>query len=180
MTLEARLLALVNAIGPDIKALKTADGDLTALSTTAKSNLVAAINEVYAMAQSAAGGGVAINDAAGDGVTTQTWSADKIGDSILASINSLRTELTNGASAALDTFGEIATQLAADETAAAALSTAVSNRVRYDAAQTLTGTQQTQARSNIAAADAAALSTLTTNVGNTDQDLVAAYTTAKA
>lgn len=180
MTLETRLLALVQAIGPDIKALRLADGDLTALNTTAKGNLVAAINEVLVIAQAASGGGVTILDSAGDGDTTHTWSADKIGDSILASINSLRTELVAGAGPALDTFAEIAAQLATDETAASALSTAVSNRVRYDAAQALNGTQQTQARDNIAAASAAALTTLTTNVGDTDQDLVTAYNTAKA
>lgn len=174
MTLEQRLLALVNAIGPDIKALRVADGDLTALSTIAKANLVAAINEVYGMAQAAAGGGVSINDTATDGDTTVTWSADKIFDEIAAAIASLKTELLGpGASAALDTFKEIQDQLAADESAAAALSTAVNNRVRFDAAQVLDAAQQTQARSNIGAASATA-------VGNTDQDLVAAYTAAKA
>lgn len=180
MNLDARLLAVVNAIGADIKALKTADGNLANLTTTAKGNLVAAINEVLGVAQSAAGGGVSINDTAGDGATTVTWSADKIGDTVTAAINSLRSEINGGASAALDTFKEIADQLAADESTAAALATAVGNRVRFDAAQALTSPQQAQARSNIAAADAAALTTLTTNVGNTDQDLVAAYTTAKA
>lgn len=173
MTLEQRLLALVNAIGPDIKALKAADGDLATLTTTAKNNLVAAINEVRALAQSAAGGGVAILDTAGDGDTTHTWSANKIFDEIAASISSLRNELRGGASAALDTFAEVAAQLAADESAASALATAVGNRVRFDAAQVLDATQQATARSNIGAASATA-------VGNTDQDLVAAYTTAKA
>lgn len=173
MTLEQRLLDLVNAIGPDIKALKLANGVLADLDTTAKGNLVAAINEVYGIATAASGGGAVINDAAGDGDTTHTWSADKIGDSLAAAINSLRDELRAGAGPALDTFAEIAAQLATDETAAAALSTAVSNRVRVDAAQALSGAQQTQARSNIGAQDAA-------SVGDTDQDLVAAYSAAKA
>lgn len=176
MTLEQRLNALAALIGDDIQALRIADGDLSALTTTAKSNLVAAINEVVTMAQ--AGSGV-ILDTAGDGVTDKTWSADKIYDSILASINSLRTELTNGASAALDTFGELAAQLTADQSAAASLATAVGNRVRFDAAQALDGTQQAQARSNIAAASAVSLTTLTTAVGDTDQNLVLVYTTAR-
>jgi hypothetical protein len=187
MSLETKLLALVQAIGPDIKALRTADGNLSSLSTTAKSNLVAAINEVYGIAQAAAGGGVSINDTAGDGNTTVTWSANKIFDEINASISGLRTELRDGAGAALDTFKEIADAMAADDTAAAAMSTAIANRVRFDEAQVLTAPQQTTARSNIGAASATDLgttntnlSTLSTNVGNTEQDLVAAYNTAKA
>ena len=171
MTLEQRLIALANAIGADVKALRAADGNLTSLSTTAKGNLVAAINEVYTMAQG--GGAATILDTAGDGVTDKTWSADKIGDTITAAISSLRDELRAGAGPALDTFAEVAAQLAADESAAAALTTAVNNRVRFDAAQVLTAPQQTQARANIGAADASLF-------GNTDADLAATYATAKA
>lgn len=176
MSLEQKLNTLASAIGADVKALRAADGNLSSLNTTAKNNLVAALNEVLAMAQ--AGTGV-ISDVAGDGVVDKTWSADKIGDTILASINALRNELTNGASAALDTFGEIATQLAADQTASAALATAIGNRVRFDAAQTLTNAEQLQARENINAASATDLSTLTTSVGNTEADLATVYTTAR-
>lgn len=162
MSLDAKLLALIQAIGPDIKALQTARGDLAALTTTAKGNLVAAINEVHALV-----GGASINDAAGDGVVDETWSANKIYDEIAAAISGLRNELRAGAGAALDTFAEVAAQLAADESAAAALATSVANRVRYDAAQGLTAPQQLQACQNI-------------GVGNPEQDLVAAYTAAKA
>ena len=176
MSLEQKLNTLASAIGADVKALRAADGNLSSLNTTVKTNLVAALNEVLAMAQ---GGTGVISDVAGDGVVDKTWSADKIGDTILASINALRNELTNGASAALDTFGEIATQLAADQTASAALATAIGNRVRFDAAQTLTNAEQLQARENINAASATDLSTLTTSVGNTEADLATVYTTAR-
>jgi len=84
-----------------------------------------------------------------------------------SSVTALRTELRAGAGAALDTFAEVAAQLEADEGAAAALATAVANRVRYDAAQSLSAGQQLQACQNI-------------GLGNPDQDLVAAYVTAKA
>jgi hypothetical protein len=169
MSLEAKLLALVNAVGPDIKALKTADGDLTALTTANKSNLVAALNEVRTLAS---GGGALINDAAGDGIVDKVWSANKVFDEIAVAISNLRTELRAGAGAALDTFAEVAAQLAADEGVASALATAVAARVRFDAVQALSAGEKTQARSNIGAADAAA-------VGNTEQDLVAAYVAAK-
>lgn len=161
--LDAKLLALVQAIGPDIKALNTAKGDLSMLSTTAKGNLVAAINEVYGLLAAAG----AIDDAAGDGVVNKTWSANKIFDEIAAAAAAVKTELRAGAGAALDTFAEVAAQLAADESAATALATAVANRVRFDAAQALTAPQKLQASQNI-------------GVGDYDQDLVAAYTAAKA
>lgn len=54
--------------------------DLSTLSTTDKTNLVAAINEVKGVADSALGGGVSINDAATN--TTQTWSSSKISSSL--------------------------------------------------------------------------------------------------
>jgi hypothetical protein len=170
MSLEQKLLALVNAIGPDIKALKTADGDLATLTTATKANLVAAINEVRVLAQGGAG---VIDDAAVAGVSNKTHSADKIIAEIAAAIAALRLELRAGAGAALDTFAEVAAQLAADEGTAAALATAVGNRVRFDAAQVLTAPQKAFALGNIGAADTAA-------VGNTEQDLVAAYVAAKA
>jgi len=163
MSLEARVIALAQQIGADVKALRTNDGDLTTLKTTAKGNLVAALNELFGMVGNT---GAKIDDTAGDGVTTVTWSADKIYDSILASINSLRTELTNGATAALDTFGELAKALGNDPNYAATIATALGNRVRFDAAQTLTAAQKVQACANI-------------GVGDPEHDFVADYTTAR-
>ena len=46
MTLDQRILALAEEVGKDIQALLAQDGDLTSLNTSAKTNLVAAINEV--------------------------------------------------------------------------------------------------------------------------------------
>ena len=143
-TLEQRLNSLASAIGADIKALRDADGVLSSLPTAAKNNLVAAIAEVYTMAS---------------GGSSQA--------AIDAAINNLRNELRAGAGAALDTFAEVAAQLQADESVAAALSTAVNNRVRFDAVQTLTVAQQLQACTNI-------------GIGNPDVDLISAYNAAKA
>lgn len=178
-TLESRLISLATAIGADVKTARQERGTLSSLNTTAKSNLVAAINEVLAVANAAAGGGVSINDSATNGATTVTWSADKIYDELTAAINSLRTELTNGAGAALDTFAELATALGNDPNFAATIATGLSNRVRFDAAQTLTAPQQVQARANIGAAATADVTAVTTALGNTDADLVSTYTTAK-
>lgn len=176
MSLETRLVALAQAIGADIKSLKASDGTLSSLNTTNKSSLVSAINELYTLMGSA---GATIDDNAGNGATAVTWSADKIFDSIEAAKTAVKDDLVNGASAALDTLSELAAALGDDPAFATTIATEIGNRVRYDAVQTLTGPQQTQARSNIGAASASDLTTLTTNVGNTDKDLVADYTSAK-
>lgn len=52
-------------------------GELSQLTTAAKSNLVAAINEAATSGGGGSGGGVSIDDAAGLGNTNVTWSADK-------------------------------------------------------------------------------------------------------
>ena len=173
MTLEQRLIALAQAIGADIKALNLAQGSLSTLATTAKASLVAAINELKTALDNAGTGGVAIDDAAGDGATAITWSADKIHDTIEAARLAVKNELTDGAGAALDTLAELAAALGNDPNFAATIAAEIANRVRFDAAQTLTAPQQAQARANIGAQSAAA-------IGDPDRDLVADYTAAKA
>lgn len=167
MALDTRLQALAQAVATDIKTLTANQGNLAALSTTAKGSLVAAINELQAAISSA--GGAGIDDNAGAGDTGATWSADKI----IAELQLLKGEIIDGAPAAYDTLLEIANALGDNETAMGNLLAAVGNRVRFDAAQGLTAPQQAQARENIGAvADA--------DIGNPDADLVAIYTAAKA
>ena len=176
MSLETRIVALAQAVGADVKALTSAQGNLSALNTTTKTNLVAAINELVTLVNNA---GASINDSAGNGDTGVTWSADKIFDSIEAAKTAVKNELVNGAAAALDTLNELAAALGNDPNFAATIAAEVANRVRYDAAQTLTSPQQAQARTNIGAAAASDLSALTTGLGNYDRDYVADYTAAK-
>ena len=173
MTLEQRLIALAQAMGADVKALLAAQGSLSALTTTAKASLVAAVNELKTAVDAAAGGGVSIDDGAGDGATGVTWSADKIFDAIEAAKTAVKNDLTAGAAAALDTLSELAAALNNDPAFAATIAAEIANRVRYDAAQTLTAPQQTQARANIGAQSATA-------IGDPDHDIVADYTAAKA
>jgi hypothetical protein len=162
-TLEQRLIALAEAVGADIKVARVARGDLATLQTTAKGSLVAAINEVLA----AIGSGSVIDDAAGNGVTDRTWSVDKIFDSIEAAKTAVKNDLTNGASAALDTLSELATALGNDPSFSATIATALTKRVRFDAAQTLTAGEKLQACENI-------------GIGQPDTNFVTAYETAKA
>lgn len=163
MTTTQRIIALATAIGTDIKALITKQGDLTTLSTTAKGNLVAAINELYSLAGSAG----AIDDVAGDGTTNKTWSANKIFDTIEAAKTAVKNDLTNGAAAALDTLSELASALNNDPNFASTIATGLGNRVRFDAAQTLSGAEKLQACENI-------------GIGDPDYDFLTDYNTAKA
>ena len=161
MSLETRIVALAQAIGADVKLLTARQGDLTSLSTTAKTNIVAAINELYAAL------GNKIDDLAGDGATTVTWSANKIYDTIEAAKAAVKNDLIDGSVAALNTLKELAAALNNDPSFATTIATELGNRVRFDAAQTLTIAQKLQACTNI-------------GVGDPERDLAAAYVTAKA
>jgi hypothetical protein len=177
MSLESKLIALAQAVGTDVKTLTSKQGDLSSLSTTTKSNLVAAINELYDLIGSA---GASIDDLAGADATSVTWSADKIFDTIEAAKLAVKNDLINGAGAALDTLNELAAALGNDPNFAATIAAEVTNRVRFDAAQTLSGAQQTQARANIDAASGTEFANLVTGLGNYDRDFAADYTAAKA
>lgn len=177
MSLETRIVSLAQAIGGDIKSLRTSQGTLSALNTTTKTSLVAAINELLTLMGSA---GASIDDEAGNGSTTVTWSADKIFDSIEAAKVAVKADLTNGAAAAMDTLNELAAALNNDPSFATTIAGEIANRVRFDAAQTLTSPQQAQARSNIGAASDADVSDLIAGLGAYDSDYVATYNTAKA
>lgn len=177
MSLETRIVSLAQAIGGDIKALRTSQGTLSALNTTTKTSLVAAINELVLMIGSA---GAEIDDTAGNGSTEVTWSADKIFDSIEAAKTAVKNELVSGAAAALDTLNELAAALNNDPSFATTIASEIANRVRFDAPQTLTSLQQAQARTNIGAASDADVSGLITGLGTYDRDYAADYTAAKA
>ena len=162
MTLEARVVALAQAIGTDVKTLTTAVGSLAGLTTTAKNNLVAAINEIAQAAASATG--------IDDGVTSgaSTWSSNKINTEITGAIS----DLVGGAGTALDTLKELADALGNDPSFAATIATQIANRVRFDDVQVLTAPQKAQACDNIGAASLVA-------TGDLDRDFAAAYTAAK-
>ena len=169
MSLETRIVALAQAMGTDVKALTTAQGSLSALNTTAKTSLVAAINELLTLM---GGAGAVIDDLAGDGNTGVTWSADKIFDSIEAAKAAIKNEIINGAGAALDTLNELAAALNNDPSFATTIATQIANRVRFDDVQVLTAPQKAQACDNIGAASLAV-------TGDLDRDFAAAYTAAK-
>jgi capsid protein len=166
MSLATRLADLVTRVATEFKNTKTKisgnnSADLTGLNTTAKGNLVAAINEVLAAASSAG----AINDAAASATTTYS------SNEIIARLTALKNEILGGAASAYDTLLEIQTALQSDDSDISGLLAAVGNRVRFDAVQSLTAPQALQARANIGAQEAAA-------IGDPEQNLVTAFEAA--
>ncbi len=156
-TQQERITSLAQAIAADIKRLTTNQGTLTALTTTDKTSLVKAINELKSSIANATN----INDTSTS--TSATWSSDKIN----SSINNAVSALVNGASTTLDTLNELADALGNDANFATTIAAQMGKRVRVDAPQTFTVTEQAQGCANL-------------GIGNPDTDFVAAYNTAKA
>jgi len=145
MSLQVRLANLITAIGTDIKQLRTwatgsSSGDLTGLTTTDKSSLLAAINEVKAgssgsppdasttvkgLVELATLAEVATGTDAVRAVTPQAVRQER--DALKAEI------LGAGVPAALDTLDELAAALADDANYAASVTTALGNKQPLDA-----------------------------------------------
>jgi hypothetical protein len=166
MSLDLKIIALAQAIGADIKSINANSGSLSSLTTSAKTNLVAAINEIKSIADDA---GVKIDDLAVEGAAGKlvVWSADKVSSSITAAKTSVKNEILDGAGEALDTLKELAAALGNDPNFATTIANEMGKRVRFDAAQTLTEFQKKQACGNI-------------GVGDPEHNFVADYNTAKA
>ena len=158
-SLQVRITDLATRVATEIKSVKTLingnAADLSALTTTQKTSLVAAINELKNAVDNA-GSSITISDSTSS--TTQVWSSSKIASEIQAA----KDALTNGAAAALDTLAELASALGNDANFASTVTTALGYRLRYDAAQTLTAAQKTQACANI-------------GVGEPDTDFVTTF-----
>jgi hypothetical protein len=146
MSLSINITNLATRVATECKALHAADGDLSALKTSTKTNLVAAINELQAGLAAASAGAAGINDSAPG--TTSTYSSQKIDAQIAAAVAAL----VNGAPGALDTLAEIASAIAANEGGITGLTTAIGNRVSFADAQSLSDQQKARALANIGAA----------------------------
>lgn len=150
MSLSENLHALAARVAVESRALRLLingnQPNLSALTTTTKTNLVAAINELAAAVTSGTSG---IND--GVTATTTTWSSTKTQAQIQAGVAAA----IDAAPGTLDTLNELAAALNDDPNFSATMTAALGKRVRVDAAQTFTTGEKTQARTNIGAADTA-------------------------
>lgn len=145
-TLAARITDLATRLATECKSIRTLvngnASDLSSLTTTQKTSLVAAINELKEAIDNA-GSSITISDATSS--TTEVWSSSKVA----AEIQAAKDALTNGAAAALDTLSELAAALGNDADFASTITTALGYRLRFDAVQTLTTEQKTQACANL-------------------------------
>ena len=112
--------------------LKSNQGDLLQLTTTQKSSLVAALNEINASISSSP----SISDTTT--TTTNTWSSTKISAEITKAINNL----INGADVSSDTLKELADKIVA-------LTQADNGLVSAKVAQSFAEPEKLQARNNI-------------------------------
>lgn len=206
-TLESRIIALAQSIGVDIKTINAAIGVMAGLSTASKSNLVAAINEVYTLATTAdseigdltgltttakttlvlainevkaAVSAIDLTALIDDTALAGTTTKTYSADKIIGLLSSLETKIMGGITPeTLDTIKELADYLTSN-TVAGGIVEQLANRVRVDAVQNFDAAQQAQGRANIGAASAADLAALSAAIGNTDHDYVADYVAAKA
>lgn len=186
MSLQTRLGDLATAIATDVKQLRTfisgsSSGNLTGLTTTDKTSLVSAINEVKA---GSSGAPPDASDTVKGVIEIATLAEVATGTDTVRAVTpegvrqeraAVKAEILGaGVPAALDTLDELAAALGDNANYAASVTTALANRVRVDtAAQGLTTTEKGNARTNIDVYS-------TTELGNPETDLVAAYNTAKA
>jgi hypothetical protein len=171
-TLNDRIYALINVAAAAIKLNATKIGDLATLATTAKTSLVVAINELLGRVNALPAPSSIINDSAPSSSKTQVWSAH----GTQVAIDTKVAAVANASAQMLATLQTLGAEIASDTNAASAVLAVVSNKVDFSEAQSLSPTQQAQARTNIAALSAGDLTAI---VGE-DVDYVAYWNSAYA
>lgn len=107
--------------------------------------------------------------------------AERVAFEITAAKRAVKDELLNGAGAAYDTLKELGDLIDTNKDAITALKETAAGHVKFDSAQSLSGAQKAQARTNIGAADVAVegnLAAFMAAVGDTTTDYVAAFEAA--
>lgn len=137
MNLIERINELAVAIGAEIKQLKS---KVTSLESSVRNS--SAINDARASA-------------------TTTYSSNKVNELIRQTKN----DILGGATEAYDTLKEIEGYITTDKSGAAAMATAVGQKLKVNEVHTLTPTELTNVQTSL-------------KLGNTDVDLVAVFNNA--
>lgn len=136
MSLVTNITNLATRIATEVKAIRTlVNGnatDLSSLTTTNKTNLVAAINEVKSGLTAA---GVQIDDAGTS--TSKVWSSSKTNTAITAAV----ANVVAAAPAALDTLNELAAALGNDGDFATTITTSIAAKADSSSVVTLSSDQ---------------------------------------
>ncbi len=122
MSMQTQIQSLVIRLSDEFKTLHAKIGNLGSLTTSDRTSLTAAINELKHAVVTAS----AIDDA--QATTSTTWSSAEI----VTRLDALKAEILGGADAAYDTLLEIQQALAADASGLDALLSAVNARVTHD------------------------------------------------
>ncbi len=162
-TFSKQINDLAIRVGKECKLIYAKIGK-SALTTTEKTTLIGAINELDAAVKSNDGDISTINSALTalqiklNGIiddttasTTKVYSSSKVDSQITAAKQAVKNDLLGGAGTAYDTLKELADLIETNKTAIEALQTIAAGHVKYDAAQVLTNEQKAQARTNIGA-----------------------------
>lgn len=184
MSLSTNVTNLATRVATEIKAVRTLvngnASDLSALDTTAKTNLVAAINELNTEIENIDLSAL-IDDSST--ATTTTWSSTKIGTAIDAAV----TALVDGAPDLLNTLNELAAALGDDEDFATTITTSIGTKLSKSGdsmtGNLAMGTNSITGLATPTANDHAAtkgyvdteITTLSTAVGDTDANYVTTF-----
>ena len=178
--LQTNITNFANAVGTDVNLLKAlltgGASDLSALTTSDTTTVVAAINSLQAAITTLTAG--AYSDAQADArvqaalgsiasPAANEWAAtQEVVDHVATEIATAITAITDGADGALDTLNEIAEALQNNPDVITNIIAAQANRLRFDAAQTLTPAQRLTAGQNL-------------GIGDVTTDYVAVYAAAR-
>ena len=149
--LYTRINELATAIGTAIKGVKDSIGDLSGLSTTNKTSIIGAINELDTSIKTKSNLTLdtvrveLINDIKAPSITS-TYSSvmieDKITEAVEAGKTAVKNSILDGAETAYDTLKEIQEIIKEDKTAAASLLESVNNRLKINERMELTTEQK--------------------------------------
>lgn len=177
MTFVDQITSLATAIADQfnttVATINTTTGTLTNLTTTNQTSLVSAINEVKAdvsatptitsanIADATTVGKAVLTAADGGGACTAIGAYTSAQTD--SAISTATAALVASAPGTLDTLNELATALGDDPNFAATTATALGNRLRVDAAQGLTATQQQAGQANLDVYSTELIGDVTTN-----------------
>jgi hypothetical protein len=171
-------LALLDTLtaAPNAFPVISADGSaaLAAISAPA----LAMLSKATSAAMLAAIGGVGPDSPSFSGSPTAPTVAlgtnnDRL--ATMAALQAMRSDLTGGAPALLDTLKELSDAIGADPNFASTIATALGNRLRADAAQNLTMAQKAQAIANLALATVATSGAYSDLIGRPTLGTAAAF-----
>jgi len=170
MSLSTNVANLATRVATEVKAIRTlVNGnvaDLSGLTTTAKANLVAAVNELDSAINA-----IDLTDLIDDTVTasTTTWSSTKINSEVQGAVAAL----VDGAPELLDTLNELAAAINDDEDFVTTITGQIS--AAQTAAQNYADSVAQTAETNANNYTDGEITTLENAIGDTDSDYVATF-----